>query len=258
MDHAEVLDRLESSFLAPGGLAALDADTVEEAEALSAHLADCPDCAAEYRAWLIASRVMAENVPETLSAPGGARERTLAAVAMTGVKRPAAGMVRTSGTPGPAVLAIAAGFAAALFLVGALLGGPLGLVSRDGGDASLTENQVAAMAAAVDRVLQQPAHMMVPLVDASGAAGGSVLFDPESRQLVVLSQALEAIPEGTEYGCYLEREGERTRVGRLRVVGDAAYWMGPMPEPQDAGRSGDRFLVVRDDRPETPVLSGDF
>lgn len=283
MDHAEVLDRLELAFLAPGGPTVLDADPSEEATAIRVHLAACRDCAAEHRAWQLAAAAMAVNVPDTLIAPAGARERTLAAVATTGVPRPIGGMVPAVALPGgslpsgalpavlpviapasrasaprPAVLALAAAFAAALFLAGAVLGGPLGLVSRDDGDAVVTDTLAATMASAIDRVLQQPGHRMVPLVDASGAAGGSVLFDPGSRELVVVSRALEALPEGRQYGCFLEREGERTRVGRLKVVGDAAFWMGPMVEPGDAGRSGDRFVVVRDDRPETPVLSGGF
>ncbi len=277
MVHADVLDRLELAFLARGGLSVLDADTSEEAAAIRAHLAACGDCATEHRAWQLAGAAMAVNVPETLSAPLGARERTLAAVATTGVPRPIGGTVLSAGplaslpvpapvvtppvapsAPRPAMLALAAAFAAALFLAGAVLSGPLGLVSRDGGDAGPQDTLAAAMASAVDRVLQEPGHRMVPLVDASGAAGGSVLFDPVSRDLVVVSQALEALPEGREYGCFLERGGERTRVGRLRVVGDAAFWMGPLAAPGDAGRSGDRFVVIRDDRPETPVLSGGF
>ncbi len=271
MDHAEVFDRLELAFLAAGGLSVLDADTSEEAAVLRGHLAACGDCASEHRAWQLAGAAMALNVPETLTAPLGARERTLAAVVTTGVPRPIGGALPFAplmapviapasrpSAPRPAMLAIAAAFAAALFLAGAVLGGPIGLVSPDDRDGAPQDTVAAAMASAVDRVLQQPDHMMVPLVDASGAGGGSVLFDPVSRDLVVVSQALGTLPEGREYGCFLEREGERSRVGRLRVVGDAAFWMGHLVEPGDAGRSGDRFLVVRDDRPETPVLSGGF
>lgn len=280
MEHAEVLDRLEAGFLAPGGLASLEAVHSEEAVAVRVHLASCPDCSAEHRAWQTAGWAMAASTPETLRAPDGARERTLAAVAMTGVPRPEGGSAASaaelpvsppahlgsiaaeratrSATPRPAVLAIAAAFAAALFLAGAVLGGPLGLVSQEAADTSVADAQAAAVAAAVDRVLQQPEHVMVPLIDASGATGGSVLFDPDTRELVVVSQSLESIPDEREYGCFLEREGERIRVGRLKSVGDAAYWMGPMDEPGDAGRRGDRFVVVRDDRPEVPVLSGGF
>ncbi len=282
MDHAEVLDRLEAAFLEPGGLAALDAEPSEEAAAIREHLGGCPGCAAERRAWHIAGWAMADNVPDTLSAPLAARARILAAVAGTGVARPVSGSVpfgappvashssvtplvvpagipgSRSATPRPAMLALAAAFAAALFLAGAVLGGPLGLVSDDRNDVAVIDTQAAAVAAAVHRVLQRPEHVTVPLVDAAGEAGGSVLFDPASSELVVVSEALEAIPEGREYGCFLERDGERTRVGRLKVVGDAAFWMGPMTEPADAGRSGDRFVVVRDDRPEVPVLSGGF
>lgn len=279
MIHAEALDRLEAAFLAPGGWPALEAGATEDAAAIREHLAGCPDCAAEQRAWHVAGWALAENVPDTLRAPAGARERTLAAVADTAVTRPvrvlatppsdpppsatplvvpASMRAPRPSTPRPAVLALAAAFAAALFLAGAVLGGPLGLVSQDPHDVAVTDTQAAAVASAVDRVLQQPEHVTVPLLDAAGAAGGSVLFDPDSRQLVVLSEALEPVPAGSEYGCYLERDGERTRVGRLKVVDDAAFWMGPMAEPADAGRSGDRFVVIRDDRPEAPVLSGGF
>jgi hypothetical protein len=266
MDHAEVLDRLEAAFLTPGGLPALHVDGSDEATSLRAHLATCRECAVEHRAWQVAGFAMGANVPETLRAPTGARERTLAAVATTGVARATSAPIEPAAlvppgrvaTPRPRVLAIAAAIAAAIFLAGAVLGGPLGLVSQEGPDTSVADARVAAVASAVDRVLQQPEHMIVALVDAAGVSGGSVLFDPMSRELVVVSQALEVIPEGREYGCFLEREGQRIRVGRLQVVGDAAYWMGPMDAPRDAGRSGDRFVVVRDDRPEAPVLSGGF
>lgn len=268
MNHAEVLDRLEASLLEPGGVAALDADRSAEAGAIRSHLAACQECAAEHRAWQLADLIMAQNVPDTLAAPAGARERVLSAVALTGAPRPLGGslgspvpapMVATSraATPRPAMLTIAAAFAAALFLAGAVLGGPLGLVSREA-DTSVADARVAAVAAAVDRVLQSPERRLVQLVDAAGSGAGSVLFDPDSRELVVVSRSLQPLPEGREYVCFLEREGKRIRVGRLRVVGDAAYWMGPLDEPPDAGRSGDLFLVIRDDQPEMPVLSGGF
>ena len=94
MDHAEVLDRLEAAFLTPGGLPALHVDGSDEATSLRAHLATCWECAVEHRAWEVAGFAMDANVPETLRAPSGARERTLAAVATTGVARAASAPMR--------------------------------------------------------------------------------------------------------------------------------------------------------------------
>jgi hypothetical protein len=136
-----------------------------------------------------------------------------------------------------------------IFVVGAFLGGPLGLVARP------SPQVPVAVAAAADRILQRPDHRAVTLHTASGEAGGSVVFDPGSRELVVLSGRLPEPAEGQRYQCYLERDGERTRIGPMIEAGEFYFWAGAVSEPEDALRPGDRFLVV-DEASGEAVLTG--
>jgi hypothetical protein len=66
MDHAEVLERIEGAVGAPGGLARLGTDPAPDAAALRQHLAGCPSCAAEWRAWSVVSLGLAAAAPDSL------------------------------------------------------------------------------------------------------------------------------------------------------------------------------------------------
>jgi hypothetical protein len=81
MDHADVLERIEDAVAGPGGLARLGADPSPEAAAVRAHIAGCPRCAAEWRAWSLVSMGMAAAAPDTLEPRAGLREQVLAAAA---------------------------------------------------------------------------------------------------------------------------------------------------------------------------------
>ncbi len=277
MGHAEVLERLEEAFASGAGISTIERDTSSEGAELRRHLDDCASCGREYAAWRTTALAMAALAPDDLRAPDHARARVLSAVAAADPRGerpvPLGGTPREQPSPPalapppdapllsrtrpqaprPALLAIAAGFAALLFMAGALLGGSLGLTPPAEDD-----DAGARVAAAVDRILVRPDHVLLPLSDASGAAAGSVLFDAHTDELVVLSRALPEPPEGKTYLCYLERNGERTRVGPMRVEYGTAWWAGAMPAPADAGSPGDRFLVVLGDETSPPVLSGSF
>lgn len=281
MGHAEVLERLEEAFATGSGISVIERDASSEGAELRRHLDACAACGREYAAWRSTALAMAAMAPDDLRAPDRARGRVLSAVAAAGSpderpvpldaaprdtpreERPAPGLVpppdarlrsRTRPqAPRPARLAIAAGFAALLFMAGALLGGSLGLAPQAEDD-----DAGARIAAAVDRILARPDHVLLPLSDAGGAAAGSVLFDAHTDELVVVSRALPEPPQGKTYQCYLERNGERTRVGPMRVEYGTAWWAGAMPAPADAGEPGDRFLVVLGDETSPPVLSGSF
>ena len=79
-------------------------------------------------------------------------------------------------------LALAAAAVLIVFVAGALLGTPLGLVH---GNASA--DQLRTALAASGRILEQPGHRQAALVDKDGTAVGSVLIDGQNGDIVVLS-----------------------------------------------------------------------
>jgi hypothetical protein len=81
MDHADVLELIEAAVAGPGGLARLGGDPSPEAAAVRAHIAACPRCAAEWRAWSVVSMGMAAAAPDTLEPRAGLRDQVLAAAA---------------------------------------------------------------------------------------------------------------------------------------------------------------------------------
>ena len=72
MDHAEVLERIEAAVAGPGGLARLGRDPSPGAIAVREHIAGCPTCAAEWRAWSMVSMGLAAAAPDTLEPRAGA------------------------------------------------------------------------------------------------------------------------------------------------------------------------------------------
>jgi len=76
------------------------------------------------------------------------------------------------------------------------------------------------------------------------------------QELAVLSSTLEP-PAAGGYDCYLERDGQRTLIGPMHFDRETAFWAGPVGGPVDAGRSGDRFLILHDGRDDV-VLWGQF
>lgn len=164
MDHAEALERIEEAVAAPGGLARFAADPDAAAVAVREHVAGCPSCAAEWRAWSLVSLGLAAAAPDTLAPSPELRDRVLAtAVARAPATSPARGpearpsaAARANASPpttssrrgitfgprrpriatpataattsaGPTVrwLLVAAAAAVALFVAGAILGGRL-------------------------------------------------------------------------------------------------------------------------------------
>ena len=270
MDHAEVLDRLEDAFLGPGKLAAIEADRSAQGVELRAHLDGCDACSLEYQAWRTAAAALDAATPESLRAPAGSRQRIMAAVAAIGAPRAVGGeaeagslvdgassVSRRPGVPRASWLAAAAAAGAVIFLIGAFLGGPLGLTSAPT-PPSNAPPVPAAVAVAMDRVLQEPGHREITLVGPTGEPGGTLLIGASGGQIVVVSTALAAVPEGARYDCFLERDGARTPVGWMRWTDELAFWVGAMEEPPDAGRVGDRFVIVLDTGSGTPALSGQF
>ncbi|MEP6637795.1 MAG: hypothetical protein ABJC39_00470 [Chloroflexota bacterium] len=69
----------------------------------------------------------------------------------------------------------------------------------------------------------------VALVGTDPKFGGSLVYSPSSTELVVVATGLAPPSQGVEYGCWVEIDGTRERVGKMFFSGDLAYWIGPAP-----------------------------
>jgi hypothetical protein len=285
MDHAEVRDRLEGALLSPGKLYAIDTDATEAGEELRAHLASCAACRAELGALRETAALLAAAAPDDLVAPAEARERVLQAVRETGVvraRRTDPGRIRAgaAGRPSEATTAASSGSrrftlpalrrgrlmpfprlaevavaAAVVLLVGALVAVDL-IGQRDRSAQQVRE--LSRITGAADRLLREPGTRDLSLMARDGKPAGTLIYNPRSGELVVVTDALSAPPTGSRYGCYLERGGERTQIGLLRQSGGLTYWTGKMQAPTGAGRSGDRFMVSLDTQENEPLLVAEF
>jgi hypothetical protein len=249
MDHAEVRAWIEEEALRPGGLAEPADPRVAD------HLASCADCSAERDAM----QAVEVALGVAIGPPRGARERTLAAVAQVGrdrraVHAPVRRPPRFAGWRLPRLslpaLAAALGFAAVVFLAGALVGST---ALRE----PVEPSRLPAVASVLGQLVLDPASQTLALRDGAGADAGVVVHNAPRDQVVVLTAALSE-PEAGRYSCYLERESERVPIGPMHFEEETAFWAGPMSGPEDAGRPGDRFLVVLDDSDGVPVLVGEF
>jgi hypothetical protein len=99
MDHAEVLERIEEAVAAPGGLGRFGADQSPDAIAVREHVAACPACAAEWRAWSVVSMGLAAAAPDTLVPRPELRDQVIAMAAT----RPRVGSQAPVGMPAAAV-----------------------------------------------------------------------------------------------------------------------------------------------------------
>jgi hypothetical protein len=94
-----------------------------------------------------------------------------------------------------------------------------------------------------------------------GPATGTLPYSPTTGELVAVASDLEPEPDGMEYGCWIEVDGTRTRIGKMYWAGDLWAWAGPVDGLADvptgatfgvslgpAGGGGDA----------TPVLTGEL
>ncbi len=277
MEHAEALERIEIAAVEPDGLERLMAGDTPDAAAVAGHLAGCPSCTAELgrigRTAAIARDVIAEQPDPAL------RERTLAFVRTVGRERTGIAASRAGAGPDlplplsvadartrslrrPVRLAWAGGIAAALVAavaIGLAVGGAFqgdAVASRDGQIAVLRQTTTVTM-----RIESQPDARSVSLAattNGSGAAG-ALAFSPATGDLVVIATGLPAEGAGQEYGCWVEVNGERRRLGRMYWGGDVASWAGSAAGLADLP-AGTVFGVslgpVGGGADATPVLTG--
>src|SRR4051812_46622594 len=250
MDHADALERMEIAAAEPDGLERLMAGDTADAAAVAGHLAGCPSCQAQLAA-IRRTSVVARQVIESEPDPE-LKERTLAFIRQVGRDRSVAALPQPAAAPLPPNVIpmdrpaaphipdrparlrrwIAAGAIAAAVVVALAAGFAGGAIVAPGQQSVRQETAVLReTAAGTVRVGAQPDAQRVALAatDAAPGAEGTVLYSGSSGELVMVASGLEAPPAGTEYGCWIETNGERRRIGKMYPGGDLHAWVGPVP-----------------------------
>ena len=260
LGHAEAHERLADLALEPG---ALDRLGPAATDALGAHVVTCETCRRDVEAWrrtharLLEARGPGEDrvdlaqlagddpivaPPELRGAVLAAARRTPPAGRSPGVVTgrnvaPAevvvpvpivsrASAMRLSGRGRPAIgrfLPLVAVLAIAIVGAGFVVN-QAGRLDRAGQEVARLE----AVTASLNRVLRDPAHQVVDLRRADGSSSGSLSWS--SRDLVVLTTALEPPPPDRVYRCWIERNGKRSPVGQMWFAGGSAFWNGTLDE----------------------------
>lgn len=246
MDHAEALERIEIAAAEPEGIERLMAGDTPEAAAVAGHLAGCGACTDELARIRRSSAIVRDVVR---SEPDPAlRERTLAYVRAVGRDRSGVSPGAAAASPPDATAAVAArvasiavarprfrlgwvaGLAAGLIVAGAM-GFAAGGAWLSGQNADL-DREVAVLedaATTAMRIAAQPDARSVTLEasDPSSRATGSLLLSASGGELVMTATGLVPLAAGEEYGCWVEMDGERRRLGRMYWAGDTWSWAGP-------------------------------
>ncbi|HEX5829294.1 MAG TPA: hypothetical protein VFY23_17330 [Candidatus Limnocylindrales bacterium] len=267
MDHDEALERMEIAAAEPDGLDRLMAGDTADAAAVAGHLAGCPACAAELAAVRRTSAIAREvirSAPDpalrerTLAfvrAGGVARGTAVGGAGTTAdgspADRPPVASPADAASPATTVVAVradgirrreplnalrlaVAGLAAALVL--AIGAGVVAVRTTEQAAQAELDRQAGEIAVleetsrATLRVTAQPDARRValePVGDASGAVG-EIVFSPATGELVAVASDLVPGAADQEYGCWVEVDGTRTRLGKMYWAGDLWAWAGPV------------------------------
>jgi hypothetical protein len=278
MDHAEALELIELAAVEPDGLERLTAGDTPESSAVAGHLAGCPACVAEL-ARIRRTATLARVVIATQPDPA-LRERTLAFVREVGRDRSsppsteAGELIASTPSPAPAAAPppvtirpaaarrswVAIAGIAAAFILAVGLGFAVATIRSPADDLQREVAVLQETTAATLRLEAAPDTQRVALAATEAGAGsaGDVLFSPSSGELLVVAAGLAPLEPGQEYGCWLESNGERRRIGEMYPGGDLQSWAGQVGGlvdlPSDAlfGVS----LVPDGAESGTPVLTG--
>lgn len=251
MDHDATREQLELAALEPGGIDRLIAGDTATAQAVGAHLAGCPACTDELARLARASRLIGAVVRE--APPADLRERTLATVRALGRPRdvpspvgaPLAGapvalasptpMPTTTPARSPGGRRAALGWIAAIAAVVVLSVATTSVVVGWRVDQRLAEqtDTIGVLEEVTTATLRVTAELDARHVVLTGTSDpsldGSLVFSPSTAELVVVATGLTPPPVGQEYRCWVERAGQRERVGKMFFSDDLAYWIGPVP-----------------------------
>jgi anti-sigma factor RsiW len=209
-------------------LGALDRD---EAILTGDHLAMCPACRAELMMYEAVVGEIGGVAPS--SPPSALRERVLASVAAdrgegaVHASRPV-GLIESRSTASkerrrPRLLTYGLA-AAAVVLIGVM--GVLAMLLADARDsrdeATAGEQQLASYLSAGGQVM--PMSALAAADYGSSFGQGSLVTAPGKPPLVVVG-GCPASSDGREYRVWLERDGDRTRVGVLDVGDEGTGWL---------------------------------
>jgi hypothetical protein len=161
----------------------------------------------------------------------------------------------TTGRPWLAI----AGIAAALILaVG--LGFAVATIRSPADDLRGEVAVLQATTAATLRLEAAPDTQRVALAatESGGGSAGDVLFSPSSGELLVIATGLAPLEPGQEYGCWLETNGERRRIGEMYAGGDMQSWAGKVDGLEDLPPDAvfGVSLVPEGAKSGIPVLTG--
>ena len=95
----------------------------------------------------------------------------------------------------------------------------------------------------------------------AASAAGTLLFSPSTGELVAVASDLEPEPDGMEYGCWIEVDGTRTRIGKMYWAGDLWAWAGPvdgLADVPEGATFGVSLGPVGGGGDATPVLTGEL
>jgi hypothetical protein len=290
MDHDDALERIEIAAAEPHGLERLMAGDTADAVAVAGHLAGCVACTAEL-ARIRRTASVAREVVRTQADPA-LRERTLAFVRAEGVPRGDVALV-TADAPSaapvaePSIPAVSAPgslddvrvrratrrlrtavtvLAAALVI--AIGGGVVAYRSLSSETTATIDDQAQEIAVleattrATLAVSAEPDAERVALTTSDGGdATGTLLFSPSTGELVAVASGLEPEPDGMEYGCWIDVDGTRTRIGKMYWAGDLWAWAGTvdgLADVPEGATFGVSLAPAGGGGDATPVLTGEL
>ena len=252
MEHADAHERIADLSLEPDRLVQLarEVASVDRSAALGAsrdafvdHVAGCEVCREEVGAWYRAHTLVHEALVdptgpvlladvadgEPMTAPAHLRESVLTRIKLDALPETPSGRVPQRRVV-PAIRSrVSRRRLLPLVAVMSILVVAGGLVLDGNARLGRAESEALAlqtMSATLDRVLQDPNHWVVDLRGVDGQSRGSVSWS--TRDLVVLTTALAPPPEGRVYRCWLERDGQRSGVGRMVFAGGTSFWVGTL------------------------------
>lgn len=225
MDHDDALELIELAAAEPGGLDRLMGGDTPDSGAVAGHLAGCRTCVAE----LERVRRTASIVHDVIaSGPDPAlRERTLAFVREVGRDR--SGATQPSAKPAmPRISWLRYGAVAAVLVLAAGIGFGAATIGSPERELGREIQALEGATALTLRLEARPDRQRIALVatDAGGTATGTLLFSPSTGELVMVAEGLRSLGEGEEYGCWVEVDGTKTRIGRMYPGGSLQAWAG--------------------------------
>ncbi len=268
MDHADAVELIELAAVEPDGLDRLMAGDTPESAAVAGHLAGCPECVAQMarirRTSSVLRAVVAEQPDPALRERTLAfvrevgRDRSGGAVAAATPAEPAAAATPAEPAaaaepewlPEPVAIPVASRIVAPTVLARpsrprwvALVGVAAALLLAVGigfGAARITTpandavgREIAVLQATTEATLRleaQPDTRRIVLTATAAGTGaeGTLLFSPSTGELVMVASGLADLAPGQEYGCWVEVDGTRTRIGTMYAGGDLQSWAGPV------------------------------